>query len=178
MVPWLATAKDGEPGHPLYVSPRQTAGRLDNPDLYRVLYLAASPSAAVAEAFGSFELWTPAMFGELPTLPGSRRALATYEIPTEIPILDLNDAKALVEWSLRPSEVVSRDRGLTQGWARRIFGSGHFAGVRWWSFYNPDWISLGLWDYTLIKVTAVDPLVSGSPAFEEARLTLMRSWVR
>ena len=118
------------------------------------------------------------MFGELPTLPGSRRALATYEIPTEIPILDLNDAKALVEWSLRPSEVVSRDRGLTQGWARRIFGSGHFAGVRWWSFYNPDWISLGLWDYTLIKVTAVDPLVSGSPAFEEARLTLMRSWVR
>lgn len=143
-----------------------------------MLYLAESPSAAVAEAFGSFELWTPAMFGEMPTLPGSRRALATYEMPTEMPILDLNDANALVEWSLRPSEVVSRDRGLTQGWARRIFGSKQFSGVRWWSFYNPDWNSLGLWDYTGVRVTAVDPLTSASPAVEEARLLLMRSWVR
>jgi hypothetical protein len=118
------------------------------------------------------------MFGELPTIPGSGRAVATYAMSNEMPNLDLNDAKALVEWSLRPSEVVSRDRGLTQGWARRIFGSKQFSGVRWWSFYNPDWNSLGLWDYTRFTVTAVDPLATASPAVEEARLLLMRSWVR
>jgi hypothetical protein len=43
------------PRHALYVSPRQTAGRLDNPDRYPVLYAAENPVAAVAEAFGSLE---------------------------------------------------------------------------------------------------------------------------
>ena len=151
---------------------------MDNADLYRVLYVADRSAGAIAEAFGSFEMWTSAMFGELPAIPSSVRALATYDLADSAAILNLDDAQALIEWGLRPSEVVTRERRTTQAWARRIFNSGRFSGVRWWSFYNPDWASLGLWDYSRLTVRSVERLSPESPQVEEARVYLMRSWVR
>jgi hypothetical protein len=118
------------------------------------------------------------MFGELPAIPGSVRALATYDLADSAAILDLDDAKALVEWGLRPSDIVTRARGTTQAWARKIFSSGRFAGVRWWSFYSPEWASFGLWKYSSLSVKSVERLGPESPQVEEARLYLMRSWVR
>lgn len=175
--PWVRGASEGDPGHPTYVSTRNSAGRLDNPGHYRVLYVGSTPVAATAEAFGSFELWTPAMLAGPPTLPGSRRALAEYEVPDDLEILDLDDGAALVEWSLRPSQVVTRDRNATQGWALRVYQSGRFSGVRWWSYYNPDWGSIGLWDVARVAVTTVTELKADSDILDEARVTLMRSWV-
>lgn len=178
VLPWLESARLGEAGHPLYVSPRQVAGRLDNPDHYRVLYLAEDPVAAVAEAFGSFELWTPAMLSGPPALPGSVQALATYECPDELSLLNLDDANALLEWGLRPSEVVTRDRAATRAWALRVYESRRFAGVRWWSYYNPDWGVMGIWDSARLDVVATERLEVDSGALGEARATLMRTWVR
>ncbi len=43
------------------------------------------------------------------------------------------------------ADVVTRDREVTQAWARAIFECGQFAGARWWSYYNPDWSIVGLW---------------------------------
>ena len=177
VLPWLPTARQGEPGHPLYVPPRNTAGRLDNPDQYRVLYVATGPVAAVAEAFGSFELWTAAMLAGPPTLPGSGRGIAEYEIPDDLAILDLDDGPALVEWGLRPSQVVTRQRSVTQAWARRVSESHRFAGVRWWSYYNPDWGAIGVWDISKVEVLDVAILNMDSEVLEEARAVLMRNWV-
>ena len=143
--PWLASAAEGEAGHPLYVPDPRGAGRTDNADRYRVLYLSSAPAGAAAEAFGNLKLWTPRMFPR-PDLPGSSRSLATYEIGDELPVLDLDDADALRSLGLRPSQVVTRERQVTQRWALTIYEQGKWSGVRWWSYYDPRWYSYAIWD--------------------------------
>lgn len=106
------------------------------------------------------------------------RSLCAYELSDDVPVLDLDDAAAVTEWGLRPSQVVTPDRATTQGWAARIHNSRRFAGVRWWSFYNPDWGSLGLWDLREVTVVGVAYLTVDSEVVEDARRFLMRSWVR
>lgn len=157
--------------------PQQGAGRLDNPDAYLVRYVADTGIAAVAEAFGQFELWTPALLQGPPALPGSRMVLAEFELADQIRILDLDDGNNLIAWSLRPSRVVTRDRSITQAWARNIFQSGQYDGVRWWSYYGPDWASIGVWggpDLEVVQIHELEPLRG---VYEEARLVLMRGWV-
>jgi RES domain len=140
--PYLAQAAAGEPGGPMYIPP-QGSGRLDNPDLYAVLYLSDAAAGAIAEAFGRFPEWTPAILGGSPGLPGSVRALARYRLEDSAPVCDLDDAARLVELKLRP---------------RRIYEQKVWAGVRWWSYYVPEWANFGLWDVRGLSVEEVRPL--------------------
>jgi RES domain len=103
-------------GGALYV-PSQGAGRLDNPEVYKVLYLGDSPAGVVAEVFGRRYHSEPGMFRGLPMLPGSAHALATYEVPDHYAICDLDDPHQLIEVELRPSRVIARDYEVTQAWA-------------------------------------------------------------
>jgi hypothetical protein len=48
--PFHPDSSADKPGGALYVPP-QGAGRIDNPDLYTVLYLSDAPVGAIAEAF-------------------------------------------------------------------------------------------------------------------------------
>jgi hypothetical protein len=126
--PWLPEAREGDPGHALYVPTPGGAGRADNPLHYRALYFSDSPAAAVAEAFGTLKLWSPQMFVR-PDLPGSVRTLAEYELPDGAnAIFDLDDASALASLGVRPSQVVTRDRRVTQRWALEVFEQGKWAG--------------------------------------------------
>jgi len=175
--PYLGNAKDGEPGHPLHVPSPQGAGRLDNPEYYRVLYVSDHATGAVAEVFGNHGLWTPSLLVGPPALPGSVRALVTYGRPTG-QVLDLDNARALLARRLRPSEVVSRDRATTQRWALAAFQERRWVGVRWWSYYEPRWGSLGLWNQTGLRVLAVDALSFEHPAVAEASAVLARPIVR
>lgn len=149
--PYLKHAAPGESGHPQYLHKPQGAGRLDNPGYYDLWYLALSPAAAVAEVFGDLRRWSEGMF-EVPYLPGGRRALATFEIPDELSLLDLDNAQNLVDLHIRPTEVVGRNRAASQNWALRAFnqqnsvGSRTWAGVKWWSFHRPHWEVLGIWE--------------------------------
>ena len=152
----------------------QGAGRIDNPEHYRVLYLSDAPEGAIAEAFGNLDAWSDAMF-EVPSLPGARRALGTYELP-EGRLLDLDDARALLERGLRPSDVVTRDRGVTHRWALRIFGEETWAGVRWWSYYDPAWGSCGVWDQTDLTVGEVTTLDRSMPTVVSAAAVIHRTW--
>ncbi|MBI1790737.1 MAG: RES domain-containing protein, partial [Acidobacteria bacterium] len=77
VLPFLAAAAEDEPGGALYIPP-QGGGRLDNPELYSVLYLSDAASGAIAEAFGRFPEWSPAILEGSPGMPGSVRALAKY----------------------------------------------------------------------------------------------------
>lgn len=148
--PYLPTAAAGSPGHPAYLPESRGLGRLDNPDHYRVWYLSLEQSGAVGEAFGDLRHWREEMFG-FPELPGTRRALATYELPDEVAVLDLDDARSLLDRGLRPTQVVERNRAVTQAWALAIFreaapgGGPRWVGVRWWSYHRPGWRILGVW---------------------------------
>lgn len=173
--PWLAGAAEGEPGHPLHVPEPRGAGRADNADRYRVLYLSSAPAGAVSEAFGSLALWTPGMFLR-PDLPGSRRSLATYEIADERPVFDLDDPSALTSLALRPSQVVTRDRQVTQRWALTVYAQGRWSGVRWWSYYDPQWYSYAVWDIAALAVRSgtIRALAIDDPAVIEASVILRR----
>lgn len=174
VLPYLPRASRGRPGHPLHVPAASGAGRIDNPGRYDALYLGDSPAGAVAEAFGWAARWGAGLLRGVPTLPGSVRALATYDLADGPAVCDLDDAHRLVQLSLRPSDVVSRDRARTQGWAARIYADAEYAGVRWWSYYDPRWGSFGLWDITGIRVAGVAPLALDHPAVTEAADVLLR----
>ncbi len=173
--PWAETAPRASPGHPLFVPAPQGAGRLDNPDHYRVLYLSDSPAGAVAEAFGEFGTWSSALFRGLPGLAGSRRALATYELEGAA-VVDLDDAQNLLDRKLRPSQVVTRNRAVTRRWALHVFLEKRWAGVRWWSYYEPDWGSFGLWEVSRLTAADVVRLAPTHDAVQEAGRVLRRPW--
>lgn len=160
VLPYLASARAGTPGHPSY-APRSTGrNRVDNPGLYEVLYLGDTAAGAVAEAFGNLRTWDAGLFRGIPSLPGSMRALVTYQLDGSADVCDMDDAARLVELGVRPSQVVTRERPVTQSWAARIFEQRRYAGVRWWSYYDPRWGSYALWDTTRLRVAGAEVLDS------------------
>lgn len=171
--PFLSNSTEEEPGHPLYLPP-QGGGRLDNPDIYSVLYLSNSAAGAIAEAFGRFPEWTPALLEGSPSLPGSVRAIARFHTEQSISICDLDDPDQLRALGLKPSDVVSRDYSRTREWARKIFSQNQWSGVRWWSYYDPKWVSIGLWDISPLVVEEVRPLQLDDAALLEASQTIAR----
>lgn len=170
--PWLEDAPRGAAGHPLHVPTVQGAGRIDNPESYAVLYASDSAVGAVAEAFGNHATWTEELF-LVPSLPGARRALATYAAD-RVTILDLDDASALLERGLKPSEVVTRDRARTRRWALEVFRERRWDGIRWWSFHDPDRGSCGLWRTVGLTVLEVAALTLDAPPVIEAATLLHR----
>lgn len=175
VVPYLAAAGHGEPGHPLHVPASTGANRIDNPDVYHPLYLGDDPRCAVAEAFGWAARWGTGLLRGSPSLPGSVRALVAYELAEGAVVCNLDDAARLERMDLRPSQVVTRERSVTQAWARRLFDDGGFVGVRWWSFYNPEWGSVALWNSAALTVAAVDFLGVDHPTFVAAAAHIVRS---
>lgn len=171
--PYVASSRATEPGGPLYIPP-QRAGRIDNPGLYSVLYLSDQAAGAIAEPFGRFAEWTPAMLKGSPALPGSSRAIARYRLPEEVAVCNLDDAEQLSALGLRPSDVVSRDYERTRGWARKLYERGTWARVRWWSYYDPRWGSYGLWDSSRLTLEEVRVLRLEEPALVEAGRIIMR----
>jgi hypothetical protein len=175
--PFDQSAASDHPGGALFVPPSSGLSRIDNPDLYDVLYVAHDAPAAVAESFARYDVWRPATFVDGSGLP---YALATYELPDDVPIFDLNDVDALKSIGvMRPTDVVTRDRAITQAWARTIFLGGAYAGARWWSYYNPDWPVAGLWDRTRIQLAkAPEVLSSTSAVVRDAATTIVRQITR
>jgi len=172
-------AMQGSPYHPGFV-PRSTGQhRIDNPERYDTLYLAGSVAGAVAERFGTFASWGDWLL-EHPR--GFTARLVTFDLSDDRGVLDLDDAGELVARSLRPSRIVTRDRATTQAWAARLHGEGRWAGVSWWSFYDPDWASCALWcppGAAVIEGLAVADVATLSgdhPAVVEASRSLLRHW--
>lgn len=170
--PYLA-AGQSEPGGALYLPP-QGGGRVDNPGAYSVLYLSDAAAGAIAEAFGRFPEWTPAILEGSPSLPGSARAIARYQLADHASIYNLDDPSRLFALGLRPSDVVSRDYSRTRAWARRIYERGQWSGVRWWSYYDPAWSSFGLRDIRHLTFDKLDPFTLDHPALLEASRTIVR----
>ncbi len=176
MFPHILGAAPTDRGGALYVPPSSGFARIDNPALYDVLYVAHDPAAAVAEAFGGRDIWRPATF--VHTIGGHTNpyALATYELPDDTSIFDVNDIEALRSLEVtRPTDIITRDRPTTQAWAQKIFNAGRYAGVQWWSYYNPDWPVVGLWDRAALALGAAPELLTiSSTAVLDAAKVIVR----
>jgi hypothetical protein len=174
VVPYLPTAKRSERGHPLYLPISMGGNRVDNAGIYDVLYCGNRAEGAIAEAFGWKTVWDEGMLRGPRELFGSRQAFVTYSVSDEFSICDLDDAERLLRMHLRPSRVVTRDRAVTQRWALDIYQTKEFVGVSWWSYYNPDWASIGLWDTSLLVIANLDVLTWDHPALRAAADALNR----
>lgn len=172
VLPYDSSAAADEKGGVLYVR-GSTSGRIANPDLYRELYLAAEPEGAVAEVFARLPIWTQSDFVHA---DGNPYALGAYELPDDVAIFNLDDVDALKSIGVtRPTSVIRRNRKTTQAWARSIFALGSYAGAEWWSYYNPDWTSLGLWDISRLRaVGAPEVLSPAHPAVQSTAKAIVR----
>ena len=174
--PHLGTAAEGEPGHALHTPPIQGAARWDNPSLYLCRYLATSPVAAIGEAFGNLERWSMAMLSS-PSLPSAQRCLGTYCFDEEAnPLLDLDDARMLLDRSIRPTHIVIRNLPRTQGIAAGIYNEGRWAGIQWWSYHRPQWTLVALWGAENLTVERIEA-IPGHPALTDAAAVLDKSFV-
>jgi RES domain len=142
-----AATSPEEPGHPLYEPKPQEYGRIDHPDYY-VWYLAREPDAAVGEVFGNFSEWHESIFRSR----GRPMALATYTLPDDLRLLDLDEPHELASRDLRPTRIISRNRPVSQEWGHRIWSeqSPHkgrqWQAVQWWSYYQPTWRVVASWE--------------------------------
>jgi hypothetical protein len=101
-------------------------------------YLALSQAGAVAEVLGNHAEWVDGLF-DVPGL-GLRRHLLTVEIDDTIVarIVDVDDARFLLDRGLRPSEIAGRARTRTRSLAADLFSEGA-TGIRFWSYHRPEW---------------------------------------
>ena len=155
--------------------PSTGLGRIDNRDLYTVLYAGVDTAeAAIAEAFGRLAVWRAATFvhHEL----GLPYGLATYKATDELKLFDLDSVAALQRLGIeRPSDVVTRDRSKTQAWAKRISETRAYAGAVWWSYYKPEWRVAGLWCIRGLHLTGgVHVLTSDSEVVRSAAREISR----
>ena len=168
--PHHAAASLGEPGHPLYVHPDQGRGRWDNPDVYSAIYTAGSPSGAIGETFAGLSTWSGAML-PFPSVPGSVRALGVYGLEEEAnALLDLDDARMLLQRGLRPTDVVIRNRPRTQAIARAVHAEAAWAGMSWWSMHRPQWTLYVIWIPELLSVERVEPIAGHPALLDSSRL--------
>lgn len=140
-------ARSDQPGGALWF-PReqQGAGRHDNPELYGCLYVAEDPVSAVAEQLAPFRgagTLLPSMLARF----GLPLALAALDLADEMAVVDLDDPIALDEEGLRPSQVATRRRSVTQIQAAEIHAAHLDAvAIRWWSTLEASWINWTLFD--------------------------------
>ncbi|MCS3428256.1 RES domain-containing protein [Mycolicibacterium mucogenicum 261Sha1.1M5] len=175
--PRVAGARQGKPGHWSFVPRPQFHGRWDNADLYDSWYFSKTAVGAVAESFYNKRRWIPEVFL---TPAGEPRAVVELEYAGP-ELVDLDDARVLLDLGVRPSTVVVQDLGVTQALAKRVFEerSGDRGGISWWSSQMPAETSVMLWGEggvppAGLKVVGIQTLSAEHPAVVEAAGRLYR----
>jgi hypothetical protein len=131
----------------------QGAGRHDNPDLYGVLYVSESPVGALAELLARFRGIRELEPRHLRRF-GRPLALAELSLPDDVLLVDLDDPRVLTRRRLRPSQVATRERAVTQRQAAALYAlPAPPAGIRWWSTLESSWLDVTLFDRALPSVT-------------------------
>jgi len=143
--PWDKASTGSELGGPLYV-PRaaQGQGRHDLPSRDGVLYSSKSPVSAIAEWIQMFRT-RPLRSVHFGPMHGVTRALARLELSRTVSLLDLDDPRVLVEHSIKPSELMTHGREMTQKWTGRLYDQGH-PGFFWPSTLESQWINATLFE--------------------------------
>jgi hypothetical protein len=171
LLPWIAEARATEPGGALWF-PRelQGHGRHDNPARYGCLYIAEQPVSAVVEALAPFR-GTGELTDAMLLRGGLALALAELRLGDKAELVDLDSPQVLADVRLRPSEVATYVRAVTQAHAERIFDERPDAlGLRWWSTFEAGFINVTLYDRAApsLRFTRATPLTLSHPAVVEA----------
>jgi RES domain len=167
---WDKAASARVRGGPLWF-PRmlQGDGRHDNPTLYGCLYASVEPVSAVAEQLDRL-VGTYLEAADL-VRRGRPLALTAIELADEAVLLDLDDPNVLAGEGLRPSQVATHERSLTQAGAADLFTRhAEAAGIRWWSTLEALWANVTLFDRAeeLMTLEDVQPLGLGDEVVAEA----------
>jgi hypothetical protein len=166
---WNRAATDG-PDTPLWFPrPYQGGGRHDNPLVYGVLYVTGSAASALVETLADFrgQRVVAAMLRQR----GLPLGLAEIELDDQAEVVDLDDPRVLVRERLRPSQVATRQRGVTQGQALRLYERHpQAAGLGWWSTHESSWPNVTVFDRAaeLLRVREVRALALDDPDVAEA----------
>lgn len=179
--PWDPHAPDGAPFSARYVPPAssQTGGRF-NFEGTAILYLAQSPAHAVAEVLQGFRgktLKSEHLVHGNPEQPRTYHPLSVvkatlpHEIVTRLP--DFTEPMALLQFGLRPDQLASHERFVTQAIAREVHADpASYAGFRWWSALTGEWhvtvLFLDRVDVASIDYATPEPLHIADPAVREA----------
>lgn len=168
---WDGVSLGAGPGGPLHVArARQGAGRHDAPARYGAWYCSRIAAAAVAESLQAFRGQTVAD-ADFARPGGVRKALVALEADDRLAVTDLDDAAALVKRRLRPSQVATSRRDVTQRIAVSLFDEGA-AGLGWWSVLNAEWGHVTLFhERALARVVPAgppEPLSTTHPVVREA----------
>jgi hypothetical protein len=166
---WNREATDG-PDTPLWFPRRfQGRGRHDNPVVYGVLYVTASAASALVETLADFrgQRLVPTMLRQR----GLPLAVAELELDESAEVVDLDDPRTLVRTRLRPSQVATRNREVTQPQALRLYERHPAAAaLRWWSTHEASWPNFTVFDRAadLLRVVAVRAVGPDDAAVVEA----------
>jgi hypothetical protein len=167
---WRDGARDDASDGPLWFPrPFQGEGRHDNPETYGCLYLAERPLSCVAEQLAAFrgQRLSAAMLRRR----GLPLAVAEIELDDHAMLIDLDDPTVLDRERLRPSQVASRNRSITQPQALALFHRHRSAaGLRWWSTWESLWGNVTLFDRAAaaLRVSAIRELTLEDPTLREA----------
>jgi RES domain-containing protein len=167
---WDERAAADGPDGPLWF-PRifQGEGRHDNPERYGCLYLSVSALSTVVEQLARFR--GQRLLPSLLLRRGLPLALADLELDNDAELVDLDDPVVLRGQRLRPSQIATRERTITQPQALRLHDRHRqAAGLRWWSTYEALWINVTLFDRAAsrLRVRSVRALTVADPAVVEA----------
>lgn len=145
----------------------QGDGRHDNPERYGCLYLAEDPRSAVVEQLARFRgsVLVPGMLRRR----GLPLALAALEVDERVRLEDLDEPAVLAERGLRPSQVATRRRGITQPQALALHEGGA-DGIRWWSTFESLWTNVTVFDRGLrhVRLLGVGALAPAEGVAREA----------
>jgi hypothetical protein len=83
-------------------------------------------------------------------------AIAELELNDRETLIDLDDPSELVRRGLRPSEVATRRREITQPQALELHRNGKEAGLRWWSTYEALWGNVTVFDRAARRLSVLD----------------------
>jgi hypothetical protein len=121
----------------------------------RSLRLADREVSAVVEQLARFR--TQRLQAALLRRRGLPLALAALELNDRAEVVDLDDPRVLVRERLRPSEVATRHREVTQPQARALHSARpRAAALRWWSTLEASWANYTVFDRALSAVAVLD----------------------
>lgn len=148
----------------------QGAGRHDNPELFGCLYVGERPISPIAEALAPFR-GTGSLTPSMLVRSGRPLALAELSLPDEGHVLDLDDPAVLARAGLRPSQVATGLRDITQAYAARLHALHPPAvALRWWSTIEASLINLTIFDRAqqTLELIEMHTLSVDHPAVHEA----------
>jgi RES domain len=167
---WNASVRHDATDGPLWFPTiYQGDGRHDNPDAYGCLYLSDRPVSCVIEQLAAFR--GQRLSASLLRRRGLPLALADIDLADDAVVLDLDNPSTLRREKLRPSNVATRHREVTQPQALDLYRRHRdAAGLRWWSTFEALWINVTLFERASAALRLVDvrPLTLDDPVIVEA----------